>query len=218
MLVQPHSRFVFIGDSITNADRAEAGEMLPHDPWVGLGRGYVSYIHALLASRYPAAFIKVSNRGIIGDGILDLLDRWNEDVIELKPNWLTVFVGINDVWRHFDSPTNRDQHVSLDTFETVYTKLLEQTRRSLDGLILVTPYVVEEDPKDKMRVLMAEYAAIVEKLADKFDALLVDSQSAVDQLTDVHHPTAIAWDRIHMGPAGHMSLARALLDAIGFDW
>jgi len=82
----------------------------------------------------------------------------------------------------------------------------------------MTPYVIEPNRADPMRAQMDRYGAVVKKLAAKHDALFVDLQAAFDAVTADRHPMAWAWDRIHPNAAGHMVIAKALLDTLGFTW
>ena len=107
MKLSPRSRLVMIGDSVTDCDRARpVGEGEPE----ALGHGYVAEIAALLMAVYPARSIRVTNMGIGGNTVRDLAARWDTDVLALKSDWLSVMIGINDVWRHFDDDDAR-QHL-----------------------------------------------------------------------------------------------------------
>src|SRR5262245_14983449 len=108
--IQPASKLVLIGDSITDCERARpVGEGL----FAALGKGYVSLVDSLLQSTYPQQGIRVVNMGISGNTVRDLKDRWSSDVLALEPDWLSIMIGINDVWRHFDSPWQHEWHVPL---------------------------------------------------------------------------------------------------------
>jgi lysophospholipase L1-like esterase len=215
MLIQPHSKLLFIGDSITDAGRNKPGpsEGL-FDP---LGRGYVNFVDAILTAVYPEAKIRVVNVGNGGNTVRDLKPRWQTDVLDQKPDCLSVMIGINDVWRQFDLPKMTD-HVLPDEYERTYDELLTQTRPTLKRLVLMTPYYIESNPKDAMRVRMCEYGAIVKKLAAKHDAIFVDTQAAIDRALTHLYPATLSWDRVHPIQPGHMILAKAFLDAVGFEW
>jgi phospholipase/lecithinase/hemolysin len=81
----------------------------------------------------------------------------------------------------------------------------------------MTPYMVEPNKSDPMRARMDEYGAIVRKLAQKHDAILIDTQAQFDRVTEHIHPMAIAWDRVHPGTTGHMVLAQGFLRAVVVD-
>jgi lysophospholipase L1-like esterase len=70
----------------------------------GLGTGYVSLVDSLLRAAYPQGRIRMVNMGTSGNTVRDLAERWQTDVLDLEPDWLSIMIGINDVWRQFDSP------------------------------------------------------------------------------------------------------------------
>ena len=126
-------------------------------------------------------------------------------------------IGINDVWRHYDNATNPNQ-VGIERYEATYRKLLEQTRPSLKGLALMTPYFLEANKTDPMRARMDTYSEVVERLAHDFDAVFVNVQSAFDSYLE-HRPTqSLCGDRVHPNRSGHMVIAKAFLTAMEFDW
>jgi lysophospholipase L1-like esterase len=214
MKINPRSKFLFIGDSITDAGRDPSGEATPWGQ-PGTGRGYVSLIEGWLGATRPADQIRVVNRGTSGHTVRDLAARWQTDVIDQRPDWLAVMIGINDVWRQFDTPLRTDLQVPLDEYTRVLTALIEQTRPLVKGLILATPYVIEGNRTDPMRLRMDEYGAVVRELAAKHNALFIDTQAAFDTVLVHTHPMTLAWDRIHPNTTGHLILARAFLSAIG---
>lgn len=215
MRIEAKSKIVFIGDSITDAGRARPVAEGLFDP---LGRGYVTMVEALLTATYPDRQYRVINVGTSGNTVRDLAERWEADVVKLKPDWLSVCIGINDVWRQFDSPRQVELGVPLEEYERVYGELLGRVRGSLKGLVLMTPYYIEIVREDAMRRKMEMYAEAVKRLAGKFDAQLVDSQGAYDEMLTHMHSAQLAWDRIHPNQAGHMVLARGWLKAVGYEW
>lgn len=156
--------------------------------------------------------------GSSGNTVRDLQDRWQSDVLALEPDWLSVCIGINDVWRHFHSPNQPEWHVPLQEFTQTLDGLLKTAQRSLKGLILMTPYFIEPNRAEPMRTMMDQYSAAVRQLAEKHQAILVDTQAAFDVILADLHPMMLAWDRVHPTPAGHMILAQAFLKAIGYKW
>lgn len=213
--VAPNSRWVLIGDSITDTGRARPIGEAPN----GLGDGYVRQIDAFLNAWYPARRIRVFNTGISGNTVRDLDERWQTDVLDLKPDWLSVMIGANDVWRQFDRPAQPERHVLPDEYERTYDALLTRTRRTLSGgLILVTPFLLELRTNDPMRARMDEYGAVVTRLASRHDAILVDSQAAFNAVLEHLPSQAINGDRVHLNHIGATVLARAILTAVGFEW
>jgi lysophospholipase L1-like esterase len=214
MKIQNGSKLLFIGDSITDAGRSDSGEPTPWDAGSGLGQGYVSFVNAIITAQTPEKDIRVINKGISGNTVLDLESRWDTDVLAHQPTWLSVMIGINDVWRQFDTPLRTEAHVGAQLYEETLRALLKKTRPSLSGLVLMTPYVIDSNTQDAMRQRMDEYGRIVKQLAQEFDAVFVDTQFAIDAVLRSIHPTSLAWDRIHPGPVGHMILARAFMSAV----
>jgi lysophospholipase L1-like esterase len=215
LLIEAHAKLLMIGDSITDVERARpVGE--GRDP--ALGRGYVATVDALLGAVYPDQWIRVVNMGISGNTTRDLKARWQTDVLDLKPDWLSIMIGANDVWRQFDSPKQTEKHVLIDEYERNLVDLITTTKPLLKGLVLFTPYYIEPNKQDGMRAVMDKYGAVVKKLAAAHGAILVDTQAAFDEVLKVYYPATINWDRVHPNAVGSAVIARAFLNAIGFDW
>jgi lysophospholipase L1-like esterase len=207
-------KLVIIGDSITDAGRKEAGEGL----FEAIGRGYVAQIDGLLGAIYPERAIRVINKGTSGHTTRDLKARWQKDVLDLHPQWVACMIGTNDVWRQFDVPRMPEQAVPIDEYERNLGELVAQTRPTVKGLVLMTPFFLEPNRADPMRAQMDRYGAVVKKLAAANDAILVDTQAAFDRLLQHLYPATIAWDRVHPNHIGTTVLAKAFLDAVGFSW
>lgn len=214
MKLAPKSKLVMIGDSITDAGRVRpVGEGL----FEAYGSGYVNLVKSLFAAVYPELAIRVVNMGCSGDTVRNLKARWQTDVLDLKPDWLSIMIGINDVWRQFDTPLLTEGHVYLAEYEATLEELVRQTVPHVKGLVLMTPFFIESVTQDAMRARMDEYGAVVKKLAAKHGAIFVDTQAAFNVVLEHMHSAALAWDRVHPNTTGHMILARAFLKAIGFD-
>jgi lysophospholipase L1-like esterase len=215
LAIEAHAKLLMIGDSITDVERARPiGE--GRDP--SLGRGYVATVDALLGAVYPDAAVRVVNMGISGNTTRDLKARWQTDVLDLKPDWLSIMIGANDVWRQYDSPKQTEKHVLVDEYEQNLTDLITTTKPQLKGLVLLTPYYIEPNRQDAMRATMDKYGAVVKKLAAAHSAILVDTQAAFDEVLKYYYPATINWDRVHPNAMGAAVIARAFLNAIGFDW
>lgn len=215
MKLEKKTKLVMIGDSITDGGRAQpVGEGL----FDAGGRGYVSLVDALLGSTYPELGIRVVNMGTSGNTVLDLEKRWQTDVLDLKPDWLSIMIGTNDVWRQFDLPRQPETHVLPDVYEATLDALVRQTLPALKGAVLMTPFYLEPNRADAMRARMDGYGAIVKALAAKHGTLFVDTQAAFDAVLESYYPATLAWDRVHPNPMGQMVLARAFLNVLEFVW
>jgi lysophospholipase L1-like esterase len=213
MKIAPNSKLVMIGDSITDAGRTRPiGEGL----FDALGKGYVAQIDALLGAVYPTLSVRVVNVGSSGNTVRDLKARWQTDVLDLKPDWLSIMIGTNDVWRQYDSPRQKEWAVNPEEYEQTLAELASRTRPTLKGLVMMTPFYMEPNKADAMRARMDQYGAIVKKVAAANDAIFVDTQAAFDAVFHGYYPATLGWDRVHPTATGHMILALAFLKGVGF--
>ncbi|MBB6052022.1 SGNH/GDSL hydrolase family protein [Armatimonas rosea] len=203
---------LFIGDSITDAGRAR-----PVGEGGGLGGGYPSQVAALLGATYPERKIRVLNTGISGNTIRNLKSRWQKDVIDLKPDWLSIMIGTNDVWRQFQGTNNPDS-VLPDEFEKTYNELILQTRPLVKGITLLTPFYIEPDHEQPMRKRMDEYGKLVRKIAKETGCRFGDTQAAYDKALQSVPFATLAGDKVHPSPAGHMVLSRVFLKTVDYRW
>ncbi|MDN3017118.1 SGNH/GDSL hydrolase family protein [Paenibacillus sp. BSR1-1] len=215
MKLEQGQKLLFIGDSVTDCERTKPeGEGL----FGALGKGYVSFVDGLLQAVYPELGIRVVNKGISGNTVRDLKSRWQEDVISQKPDWLSIMIGINDVWRQYDTPFIKDWHVYLDEYEDTLRNLVMETKPLVKEMVLMTPFYLESNQLDSMRQSMDQYGQAVKRIAEETNCIFVDTQAAFNMVLKDLYAATIAWDRVHPSTAGHMVLARAFLKAIGFDW
>jgi len=215
MKIHPDSKLLMIGDSITDCGRAYPVAEGPGD---ALGTGYVSLVNACLTATQPGAGIRIVNMGVNGNTVRDLAARWDSDVLALEPDWLSIMIGINDVWRQFDAWPQWESPIDLDEYRRTLEALIRKTQPLLKGLVLMTPYLIEPNRSDPMRARMDEYGAVVRDLAGRFGAVLVDTQAAFDEVLTELDPMRLAADRVHPNLSGHMILARAFLKAIECSW
>ena len=214
MLFEAHDTVLFIGDSISDYERTRpVGEGL-FNAW---GRSYVACAGALLNCMYPELGLRVVNMGISGNQVRDLKARWQTDVFDRRPDWVSVLIGINDVWRQFDCPQMPETHVSPEEYEATYEELIKATLPRVKGMILMTPYYMEPNRQDTMRARMDVYGDIVKKLAARYGLTCVDLQAGWDRLFKHMHSTSIAWDRVHPNQTGCMYIAKQFLAAVGAD-
>jgi lysophospholipase L1-like esterase len=215
MKLELGQKLLFIGDSITDCERAKPeGEGL----FGALGKGYVSYVDGLLQAVYPELGIRVVNKGIGGNTVRDLKQRWQEDVIAQRPDWLSIMIGINDVWRQYDTPFIKEWHVYLEEYEETLRELVAETKPFVKEVVLMTPFYLESNEQDLMRRTMDQYGQIVKKIAEENNCLFVDTQAAFNIVLKDLYSATLAWDRVHPTTAGHMILSRAFLKEIGFEW
>ena len=206
LLFGPRQKILFIGDSITEAGRCE----------LELGTGYVRIVASLLAARYPELRLEFVNMGMGGDTICDLAARWETDVVEQRPDWTSVSIGINDVWQQVDT---KAPGVPINEFRLTYRQLLERTGQATDSnLILMETTVIGESADDVGNQLLKPYNQAIRDLAHEFDALLVPMNTEWHRTLAAHPEFTWTTDGVHPLPPGHGLMARIWLDAVGFDW
>lgn len=202
---------LFTGDSITDCGRGRE-ESQNHV----LGQGYPNLIASKLGNLYAEQQPLFLNRGISGDRVSDLYARWNEDAISLKPDFISILIGINDVWRTMNGlPTG-----VTDRFERIYRHLLEETREVLPdaSLVLCEPFVLPGSAtqqgwngwQDKVQ----HYSEVLRGLAEAYGAVFVPLQGAFDRAAQRADAAYWLWDGVHPTAAGHDIIAEEWLIAV----
>ena len=214
MLFQDMDRIVFAGDSVTDMGSAQpVGEGLFNN----LGHGYVRMIENLLSACYPEIRLRITNSGTSGNTSKDLLSRFERDVVALNGDWVSICIGINDVWRQFDCPAMLDAQVDLENYKKNVEEMILSVKDKTKGVFLCTPYYMETNCQDMMRARMDEYCDVCRELAKKHNCILVDFQEMFDKYFAVRHSSYIAWDRVHPNEIGATLMAREFLKHCDFD-
>ncbi|WP_342479742.1 SGNH/GDSL hydrolase family protein [Paenibacillus sp. FSL F4-0097] len=206
MLFQQNDVILFQGDSITDWGRN-------HEDASSLGVGYAMMVAARLGYLYPEKNLTFINRGIGGNRIVDLQGRWDKDCLELKPTWVSIYIGINDTWRRFDS----GEETTPEQFEASYRDLIKRTQKSLDAkLVLIEPFVLPV-PEDRRtwRQDLDPKIHIVRELAREYGAPLVPLDGLFAAASVKAEPAYWAYDGVHPTPAGHALIADAWLKTMG---
>lgn len=212
----PH-KLVFIGDSITDANRARpVGEGVIDRP---LGDGYVALMEAILTAHAPGHRVRFVNMGVSGNTSRELAARFATDVVNLGASHVVIMIGVNDVWRTYTRANWLDWQISPLEFETTLKGVLHCASVAGIGMTLATPFFIEPDREEAMRARMDEYGDIVRRLAAQEQSGLADTQAAFDGALSRLHPMQLALDRVHVNLAGHMILAHAVGAAVfGAAW
>ncbi|AIQ68405.1 SGNH/GDSL hydrolase family protein [Paenibacillus graminis] len=206
MEFQENDIILFQGDSITDWGRNY------EDP-SSLGVGYALMVAARLGLLDPEKKLTFINRGISGNRAADLQRRWDKDCLELKPTVVSIYIGINDTWRRFDS----GEETTAAQFEASYRDLIERTLRATNAkLILVEPFVlpVPEDRKGWRQDLDPKIH-VVRELAREYGALLVPLDGLFAAASVKADSAFWAPDGVHPSPAGHALITDAWLKAVG---
>ncbi|MBT3268830.1 SGNH/GDSL hydrolase family protein [Candidatus Poribacteria bacterium] len=211
-LVQDGQTLVFIGDSITDCGR--------RDQAFPFGAGYVRFAIDLITARYPDRGITYHNQGIGGDVSTGLLRRWNGDVLDHQPDWVSVMIGINDLHRRF-SATAAD-HISPDAYREAYHAFLTLTAAETDArIILIDPFYItrETDPDSHGATVLAalnDYIAVAQEMATEFDALHVPLHAIFQEHLDYRAADVFCPEPVHPNASGHLVIAQAWLKTMGW--
>jgi len=204
---------LFQGDSITDGGRARTGNDMNHI----MGQDYAYLLAAHIGADIPERNIHFLNRGISGDRVGDLAARWHDDTIVLKPNILSILVGINDQFSSKGTTT-------VEEFEATYDKLLAETVAALPTtkIILAEPFLLPAGKHaasytQELAELKKRQAAVV-RLSTKYHLPVIDYQAVFDD-AQAHAPAAYwCWDGIHPTYAGHALMAREWLRVTNAAW
>lgn len=196
-------RLLFLGDSITDCDRREEPE--------GLGHGYVRLVAESLRATEPGA--RVINRGISGDRVRDLVARFDADCLEHRPDLVTIFAGVNDTWRAFDSDDPTTPRHSAGGLR----EMLGRLEAELPGapVIVILPFVLDVGEQTAaFRTDLDARTGALRSVALETGVPVIETQRLLDQaIADGPAPHALAGDGVHPTEAGHRIIADAWLAA-----
>jgi acyl-CoA thioesterase-1 len=203
MCIKDNSIVLFQGDSVTDCGRNRETD--------DLGNGYASKIAQYFKTFKQEKNVKFINKGISGHRTCDLVSRWTEDCIALKPDYVSILIGINDVWRRYDS----NMPMSAEEFEANYRIMLTRIKNETNAeIVLMEPFLapVREEMNGWYEDL-AQKILIVRKLAREFNAILIPLdgifaiESAKTSMADV------AADGVHPTDKGHAIIAKQWIKA-----
>lgn len=201
---------LFQGDSITDAGRDFSQAAANLQPAMGAGYAWMAASH-LLVER-PADGLKAFNRGISGNKVFQLAERWDADCLALRPDVVSILIGVNDLWHR----RNGDYDGNLETYQADYRRLLERTKDALPAvkLVLAEPFVLMCGAVDaSFREELAGFQETVRDLARDFSARLVRYQAAFDAAVGLAPADHWAADGVHPSPFGAALMAHAWLRA-----
>jgi len=207
MRISSSATILFQGDSITDADR---NSKRPHD----LGTGYVMMVAERFFAKHPEVNVSFLNRGISGNRIGDLRERWQKDCLNLKPNIVSILIVVNDtlgtiLW---GEPT------SIESFEEDYLSILNLTRKNLGAqIVLLEPFLLPLSKEQMgLRHDIDARIKVVRKLAKEFKTVLVQLDSAFSDASNVKAPEFWSEDGVHPTHAGHALIAESWLSNMEF--
>jgi len=210
--IRPGARVLFQGDSITDACRNR--DVLDANLGFGLGGGYVMVIAAHLLGKLPRRELHLFNRGVSGDKVSQLIDRWDRDTLELAPDILTILVGVNDFW-HI---TKHGYPGSVERYREDYRRLLHRTREALPGTLLVIgePFALSGGTEidESWYPEFDGYRAAARTVASEFDAVWIPFQKIFANAAVAAPVKHWCPDGVHPSAAGAWIMAEAWLHAL----
>lgn len=212
-LLEDGDTVLFQGDSITDAGRSREHEGKANDP-AALGNGYALLAAGGMHCARPASRLRFHNRGISGNKVFQLADRWQEDCLDLAPDVLSILIGVNDIWHkrggHYDG--------TVEKYEGDYDALLARTREALPEVKLVVcePFVLRCGAVDDSWFPEFDtYRAAARRVAEAHGAVFVPFHSMFEDALAIGPPKLWAGDGVHPSPAGAALMAQAWLRAVG---
>lgn len=194
-------RILFQGDSITDAGHSRGGDQ-------SLGEGYPLLVAARLGRDHGERY-QVLNRGISGNRVVDLYARWKIDCLNLRPDVISILIGVNDVWHE----VARENGVAAPKYELIYTMLLHETREALPNaaIIVMEPFVLEGSATQErwayFRDEVALRRAAARRAARHAGVVFLPLQDALDAACALAPAGHWLADGVHPTPAGHQLLA-----------
>ncbi len=193
---------LFQGDSITDCGRVRISD--------SLGNGYVKKIKKYLDTFYSSYNITVLNRGVSGNRVCDLHNRWTKDCLDINPDILSIMIGINDTWCAFDA----DNPVSIEEFEEHYRAILTQATDNTDcKLIIMEPFIIPTDVEKQIYYTdLMPKILVIRKLAAEFGAIYLPLDGIfAREIAIKNNPEKYSEDGIHPTDKGHAVIAREWL-------
>ncbi|HHT27257.1 MAG TPA: SGNH/GDSL hydrolase family protein [Firmicutes bacterium] len=200
-------RIVFQGDSITDVGRNRQDDSLP-------GGGYVAVIKGLLTALRPDLQIEIINRGCGGNRTPELIARWDEDCINLHPTWLSLMIGVNDVWRIRGSASGQ-VHIPLPHYISNMRQLLDRAVESgIPNLILMSPTFIDKNLNSDLNLMLIDYNEAVKQLAQEYNAIYINVRDKLKEAITQHPEVNWLPDGCHPGVAGHTIIGVTWLKAL----
>lgn len=202
------------GDSVT-----DCGRTYPYADYTNnLGGGYVSILHEQITCTYPEKKIRLVNAGISGNTSRDVRNRWEKDLENISPSYATLLIGVNDVWRRFDTYMSPERAVSPGEYEENLRFIAEDAAKRLNGFMIIAPFLFEANDSDPFKTAVLEYGRICKHVAADTGAEFLDIQKDIDNILKTLNNTALSPDRVHPNRVAHALIAKAILRKWNYEF
>ena len=199
-------RILFQGDSITDAGR-------DYRNYYDLGKGYPLYAAENLRALFPDKELEFIDLGISGNRTGQLFDRLYTDAIALEPDIISILIGVNDVWhRHaFSRVATTDEQIALN-YRTILTELKSKTNAKI---VMIAPYVLDNDDFALIKEQLVSVQAIVRSLAKEFaDVYIPLNEYFEEALKTQPSPRYYSDDGVHPNENGARFIGKIYADAV----
>ena len=203
---------LFQGDSITDAGRNKNDQ---HANNAGsFGGGYAFMTAASLLANYPELSLTIYNRGISGNKVYQLIDRWNDDCVDLKPDLLSILIGVNDYWHKRNG--NYDGTIAI--YEGDYRALLKTTRKSLPDctIVICEPFAVDGGTAigETWQKEFESYRIVAKKMSEEFGTMFIPYHSIFREALNFAPAAYWSPDGVHPSMAGAQLMAKAWMNVV----
>lgn len=216
-LLEEGDLVLFQGDSITDAGRSREREGEANDR-AALGNGYALLAAAGMHCARPAAKLRFHNRGISGNKVFQLAERWEKDCLDLAPDVLSILIGVNDIWHKL----NGRYEGTAETYRDGFAALLKRTREALPSTTIVVcePFVLMsgtvKQNQDKWFPEFDVRRGYAKEVAQQAEAIWVPFQTMFDEaVANGAKPESLAGDGVHPTPQGHELMAKTWREVVG---
>lgn len=214
MKIRENSTILFQGDSITDAWRTWGGiDPRFYGQEEAMGIGFPNMFAAMAAATHPDLNLKIYNRAISGNRTVDLLNRWEKDCLTIRPDYLIILIGINDVWRHYDA----NDETPTDQYINNYASLIAQAKKNnpdLEVVIIEPSYLKDFDSDEQASAFRAELVEKIEalrKFAKSVNAHYIPMDGILAGLSMTSPYTKWVFDDgVHLTNCGHAVVTQEL--------
>lgn len=197
-------KLLFQGDSITDCGRSRADIH-------SLGNGYPKYAAEYLQKQFPEVDFEFINLGISGNQTKDLVQRLQEDFIDIQPDIVSILIGINDVWHHAGSRDWIDDEVFEQRYRTVLQGIKDSTKAKI---MIMEPFLIPVEDKLYFREDLWKKIEVIRKLAREYADVYLPTDGLLNSAFIGDNPLSYAEDGVHPSEKGAMYIAKLYTEYI----
>ena len=202
---------LFIGDSIT-----DTGRRVAERPY---GSGFVKIFRDMLIAREPCKQIEIINKGIGGNTVWQMRDRWTDDMLFFKPDYVVILIGINDLHQPISAGADSDE--TLQKHKDAYDEILARTAKELPNckVLLLEPFYMSRDVASKslrteVLEILTGYTAVTRQMSEKYNTGLIKTQELFQNILKYYETDTICPEPVHPNTTGHLAIAEAVYSAL----